>query len=103
MRRELELETAFRSYLEGVTSNVRVQRDYVARCRTVSEYEGSLLDHYRQDLGKALINRLTYSADDESYGAKQRHSIPINGSIRNGTASYRSAVNRYFDLLRQRT
>jgi len=102
MRRELDLESEFRSYLQGVTSNVRVQRDYVARCRTVSEHEGSLLDHYRQDQGKTLLDRLTYIADDERYGAKQRHSIPIDGNIRNGTASYRSAVNRYFDFLRTR-
>jgi len=102
MRKELEWETEFRSFLEGVTRNVAVQRDYVARCRTVSEHEGSIFNHYRLNQGKALLDRLTYNTTDERSGAKQRHSIPIDGNIRKGTASYRTAVNRYFDFLRQR-
>lgn len=101
MRMELERETEFRSFLEGVTRNVAVQRDYVARCRTVSEHEGAIFNHYHQDKGRSLIDRLTYSTSDERSGAEQRHSIPIDGKIRTGTASYKTAVNRYFDFLEQ--
>lgn len=101
MRKELERETEFRTYLQGVTRNVAVQRDNISRCRTVSEHEGSIFNHYQQDKGKGLIDRLTYSTSDERSGAEQQHSIPIDGNIRNGTASYKAAVNRYFDFLKQ--
>lgn len=101
MRKELVRESEFRNFLAGVTSNVAVQRDYVARCRTVSEHEGCIFNHYQQDNCKALLDKLTYSTSDERSGAEQRHSIPIDGNIRNGTASYKAAVKRYFDFLKQ--
>ncbi len=101
MRKELERETEFRTYLQGVTRNVAVQRDNISRCRTVSEHEGSIFNHYYQDEGRLLLDRLSYGSSDERSGAKQRHSIPIDGNIRTGTASYKTAVNRYFDFLKQ--
>jgi hypothetical protein len=101
MRIELERESEFRSYLQGVTRNVAVQRDNISRCRTVSEHEGSIFNHYLQDKGKALLDRLIYTTSDERSGAEQRHSIPIDGNIRTGTASYKAAVKRYFDFLKQ--
>jgi hypothetical protein len=101
MMKELVNEDAFRRYLGKVLSSDRVIRDCISRCRRVELFEGNLLNHYNLDGGRSLLNRLEYSASDERSGAGQRHSIPIDGKIRTGTASLRNAVQHYLDFLKQ--
>lgn len=68
----------------------------MSNCETVENYEGDLNNHYNNDRGALLISRLTYTAEDENNNNPPRHNIPINGNIRNGTATYKSAVRLYF-------
>ncbi|MFF2155176.1 hypothetical protein ACFVVQ_07665 [Paenibacillus chitinolyticus] len=102
MIKELVHEDAFREHLGNVLSSERVLRDCISRCRRVELHEGNLLNHYNLDGGRSLLNRLEYSASDEKSDAKQRHSIPIDGKIRTGTASLRNAVQHYLDFLKQK-
>lgn len=99
--RELAHEGAFRKYLGNTLSGERLVSDCISRCRRVERCEGSLLNHFNVNSGSLLLNRLEYSATDERSGTQQRHSIPIRGKIRTGTASCKEAVNRYFDFLKQ--
>jgi hypothetical protein len=68
----------------------------VANCRTIEKWEGDLDEHYARDGGKNLLNRLTYSQADQDRHISARHSIPINGDIRNGSATLKSAARLYF-------
>ena len=47
----------------------------------------------------ALIDRLTYSTADERNDRPQKHSVPIDGNIRTGSASLKDAVTLYRDFL----
>jgi hypothetical protein len=67
----------------------------LANCRTVKRYEGDLDHHFDQDQIRSLIERLTYSTEDERRNRPARHRIPIHGNVRNGTATLKSAVNLY--------
>ena len=73
-------------------------RSRLTNCRTVEQYEGNLDDHYRRDGGKLLIQRLSYTKNDERNNSPQKHNIPINGSIYNGTATLKQAVKLYFEF-----
>ena len=70
----------------------------LANCRRVERYEGDLDDHAEGDRG-ALLKRLTYSTDDASLKRPPRHSVPIDGDVRHGTATLKTAVNLYFKFV----
>ena len=79
----------------GGTPNSRL-----SNCLRVEQHEGNLDDHFIKDRGASLINKLSYSKDDQRNNKKANHNIPIDGntkdSIYNGTATLRQAVNLYF-------
>jgi hypothetical protein len=91
-------ETDFRNWLrnnknyEPGTVNSRT-----TNCLRVEESEGDLDTHFQTDMCRALLNRLTYSADDEQNNRPPRHRIPIDGDIRNGTSTLKHAINLYVE------
>jgi hypothetical protein len=64
-------------------------------CRTVEKYEGGLEEHFNLDQCEYLISKLNYSTQDERDSKPKRHKIPINGDIRNGSATLKGAVKLY--------
>lgn len=108
MMKELAHEDAFRRYLGKVLSSERLVRDCISRCRRVEQQEGSLYNHYSNDRGRALMERLTYSKEDADRDLEPAHSITFKGSkgyqsIYEGTASLRNAVMHYMDFLKQQS
>ena len=71
------------------------QNNALSRCRRVERYEGDLDQHFIENELRALLDRFSYGTEDEACHAPPAHSIPINGNIRNGTASLSSAVRTY--------
>ncbi len=67
-------------------------RSRLSNCRTVENYEGDLDDHYASDGMAGLEARLTYSTEDERQERPVRHPVPIDGDLRTGTATLKSAV-----------
>ncbi len=68
----------------------------VANCVTVEHEQHVDLDEcYANDRCEHLIDLLTYSREDKRRGKMPRHSIPIDGDIYNGTATYKAAVKKY--------
>jgi len=67
-------------------------------CLTVCKYEGDLDIHFEKDLCRTIIEKLSYSTEDEKHKRPPRHKIPINGNIRNGTATLKQAVKLYVDF-----
>lgn len=99
-------EDEFRIYLGRVLSSEILVRNCISRCRRVEHSEGNLYDQYAKDCGRSLLKRLFYSKKDADRGLEPEHGITFNGSkgyhsIREGTASLRSAVQHYFEFLRQ--
>lgn len=69
-----------------------------SNCQTVESYEGDLDNHFDLDKCGHLINKLTYSTKDQRENKPARHNIPINGDVRNGTATLKQAVRLYVDF-----
>ncbi len=67
----------------------------IANCRRVEAFEGDLDAMYDADQLDGTIERLTYSREDARDGRTPKHRVPIDGDIRNGTATYKSAVRLY--------
>ena len=89
-------EQEFRFWLEHHTYLTDdAQKDALSRCRRMERYEGDLDQHFIEDRMGGLLERLKYSTGDEACLAPPSHSMPINGNIRNGTASPSSAVRTY--------
>ena len=95
-------EDAFRLWLlnhhsnaDGASLDIRTISSRLSNCRTVERYEGDLDLQFDQDQLRSLFECLTYSAEDERQSRPVRHRIPINGNLRNGSATLRSAVSLY--------
>ena len=80
---------------DGCSMARRTPSSRISNCKTVERFEGELDAHFRTDKLQDLLRRLAYSRENEQRGLAPAHSIPINGNIRNGTNTYRSAVNLY--------
>lgn len=99
-------EVAFRSYMERQAVRKKHVQNSVSRCRKVNHWEGNLYQHYANDQGRSLLERLTYTKEDVERCLEPRHSLPIEGkkgyiSIYEGTVSLKQAVMHYFDFLKQ--
>ena len=86
----------FESYLRDVRGfPAGTIRSRTANCGRLARYEGDLDGHFDKDGMEELFARLTYSTDDQRRGQPPRHCVPINGNIRNGTATLKSAAELY--------
>lgn len=70
----------------------------ISNCAKVERYEGDLDLHYECDRLESLLQRLSYTADDERREHPARHSVPLAGSLRRGSAPLKSAVTLYRDF-----
>jgi hypothetical protein len=75
-----------------------VVQDRVSNCKKVAIHHGDLDQHFKKDKGEELMELLVYSKADHRDNLPTKHSIPINGNLYEGTASYRQAVRRYMDF-----
>ena len=88
-------ETQFYNWLcekfSGGTPNSRL-----SNCLRVEQFEGDLDNHFARDKGISLLNKLSYSKDDERNNRRAKHNVPINGNTYNGTATLKQAASLYF-------
>lgn len=70
----------------------------VSNCATVERFEGDLDAFYENDRLAGLLERLTYTTDDERHDADPKHGVPIKGNVRRSTATMKSAVTLYRDF-----
>ncbi len=71
-------------------------RSRLANCQTVENFQHVDLDgQYDHDRCEHLRVLFTYTTDDERAGRAPLHQVPINGNIRNGSATYRAAIKKY--------
>lgn len=61
-----------------------------SNCMKVQRFEGSLDTHYQNDRCRSLLERMEYQPRQQ-----QQHNIPIDGDVKNGMSTLRSAVRLY--------
>lgn len=86
----------FKKWMEFNGRPRNTVQNRISNCRNVEKYEGNLDQHFAQDYGLSLIEKLSYSISDERNNSPANHKIPINGNIRNGSATLKQAINLYF-------
>ena len=98
------LESDFRNYLRNVSSHKeKTISNRLSNCRRVEQYEGDLDKHFDADQCQNLLWRLTYSTDDQDRKRQPKHNIPIDGNVKNGSATLKQAVGLYAEFRRVRT
>ena len=90
---------AFKRWLEGTGSSSNTIRTRIGNCETICCCEGDIDEHFVDDECCELLRRLTYTTDDERNNRPLRHSIPINGNKRTGTATLKMALRLYIKFL----
>jgi len=73
-----------------------VAQTRLANCKNVEKYEGNLEQHFANDKGQSLLEKLSYSTNDQRNNRPPKHKIPINGDIRTGSSTLKSACTLYF-------
>jgi len=88
----------FKSWLEFNGKPLNTIQNRISNCRNVENYEGDLDQHFIKDYGLSLLEKLSYSTSDERNNSPAKHKIPIDGNIRNGSATLKQAVNLYMSF-----
>jgi hypothetical protein len=96
LNKKIMQESQFQNWLIKNKYDERTISSRLSNCRRIEEYEGDLDEHFNKNSGISLLKRLKYSSQDQANIVPQRHNIPINGNVYNGTATFRSAANLYF-------
>ena len=71
----------------------------VSDCRLVERHEGDLDAHWKADGLRGLLDRLTYSREDERRGRSPEHNVPTKGDLYGNSATFKGAVNLYRKFL----
>ena len=86
----------FRSWLLACGLKKSTAESRVANCIIIElEQHVNLDECYANDKCERLIGLLTYSHEEQRRNRPPRHSIPIDGNVYDGTATYKSAVKKY--------
>lgn len=88
----------FKEWLEFNGKPLNTIQNRISNCRNVENYEGDLDQHFIKDFGSSLFEKLSYSTSDERKNSPAKHKIPIDGNIRNGSATLKQAVNLYMNF-----
>lgn len=88
-------EREFRQWLEDTGKGPKTINSRISNLSKIEQFYGDLDILMVKDLGRSVIDELNYTIDDEFYNRSQRHKIPIDGNIRNGSATYKSALVLY--------
>ncbi len=93
-------EQPFRAWLRDVREQVDGSiATRVADCSLVERHEGDLDAHWNADGLRGLLDRLTYSREDERNGRSPGHNVPTKGDLYNNSATFKAAVNLYRKFL----
>ena len=95
------LQAIFQQYLRDVKRfSEPTIGSRTSNCKRAERYEGDLDRHFDNDQCQGLLWRLTYSTDDQDRERTPRHSVPIDGNLRTGSATLKHAVGLYVQFRR---
>ena len=88
--------SSFEAWLDTVRGiSAPTIRSRISNCKRVEQFEGDLDSLFDNDGLASLLERLTYSTEDATYRRRPKHMVPINGDVRTGTATLKTAVTLY--------
>jgi len=90
----------FRTWLEKEYDDNDTVISRLSNCRNVEKYY-SFDKQFSKDEGNSLMDQLTYSTDDERLKNVQKHKVPIDGNIREGSATLKAAVKLYMEFSKE--
>jgi hypothetical protein len=97
------MRTGFYEWLKrykGYDENTTASR--ISNVETIERYYGNLHSHFiNRTYQQEVIETLEYSTQDERRNRENPSKIPIDGNIRNGLATYKSAVRLYQSFLKE--
>jgi hypothetical protein len=93
-RIDMDIEN-FENWLKNRNMDKYAISSRKSNCLRVEQFEGDLDKHFEKDKCMKLLERLTYTKDDENNNRRAKHCIPINGKIYEGTATLKQAINLY--------
>lgn len=88
-------EQQFEKWLKDYGFNPHVVSSRLSNVKRIEEYYSNLDQRINENTINSVLELLTYGAKAEKAGLPAAHCIPINGNIRNGTATLKSALNLY--------
>jgi hypothetical protein len=71
---------------------------FLASCKRIEEFEGSIDEHFKVDRGRNLLRKFRYSAKEQDYGSPQ-HAVPIERDAVKETDALKKALKFYLDFL----
>lgn len=92
----------YSNWLQQHVTNAAIT-NYIKCCQRVEDnLQINLDDEYKKDDGVSLLNKLTYTTDDELHSRPLRCDIYFNvgSNLRNGMGSLKTAVSKYFEFCR---
>ena len=88
-------ETEFRSWIAAKGQPQNTQNTRISDARRVETHYGDLDELYDQDEFAALLETLSYSAEDQRSGRENPAKFEINGDLVKNLAHYRSTLATY--------
>ena len=86
----------FETWLDTVRGlDARTIAKRISTCKRVERFEGNLESLFDTGELANLLDRLTYSTEDARFRRAPKHKVPINGDVRTGTATLKTAVTLY--------
>lgn len=78
---------------EGFPEDQR--KSILNRCVRICRAEGDMDRAWEADHCRQMLERFVYTANDERHNMAKRHSVPIDGNVRSGTASLLDTVRKF--------
>ncbi len=89
----------YKKWLEEQKYKPNVINARIANARSVEKAYGDLSDHFNRDKLQGVLKDFGYSAEDERRNKPNPSKIKINGDLRTGLATLKSAVGLYRKFL----
>lgn len=89
------MDSRFEAWMLACGNDTAATKSRVSNLRRIESSYGDLDALYAEDGLASILEGLTYTASDANSGAANPTLIPIDGDIRNGLATLRSALNKY--------
>ena len=95
-------EKEFKQWLKEYGFNDHVAGSRLSNIKRVEEAYPDIDNRIANNTIDEVLSLLSYSAKDEKAGRPTRHNIAINGNLRTGTATLKSALNLYIQFYNEK-
>jgi hypothetical protein len=89
------MDSRFEAWMLASGNDPAATKSRISNLRRIESSYGDLDALYAEDGLSSLLKGLTYSTNDARTGAPNPSPMPIDGDLRSGLATLRSAVNKY--------